>query len=63
MSLFEDTTEDLFDQFMRVLLKGPYFLTQALLPLLADGGAIVNVSSNSALPAGLEDRATRPTPR
>jgi NAD(P)-dependent dehydrogenase (short-subunit alcohol dehydrogenase family) len=55
MALFGDTTEELFDRFMRVLLKGPYFLTQALLPLLADGGAIVNVSSNSALPTGLVD--------
>src|SRR3954447_16074852 len=32
----------------------PYFLTQKLLPLLADGGAIVNTTSNSALPSGLE---------
>jgi NAD(P)-dependent dehydrogenase (short-subunit alcohol dehydrogenase family) len=55
MAMFEDTTEELFDRFMRVLLKGPYFLTQALLPLLSDGGAIVNVSSNSALPTGLVD--------
>ncbi|MDG4760170.1 SDR family oxidoreductase [Micromonospora sp. WMMD710] len=54
MALFEDTSEDLFDRLMRVLLKGPFFLTQALLPLLADGGAIVNTSSNSALAAGLE---------
>jgi NAD(P)-dependent dehydrogenase (short-subunit alcohol dehydrogenase family) len=55
MALFEDTTEELFDEFMRVLLKGPYFLTQTLLPLLADGGAIVNTSSNAALPSGLEE--------
>ncbi|MBO0874835.1 MAG: SDR family NAD(P)-dependent oxidoreductase, partial [Pseudonocardia sp.] len=48
MAMFEDTTEELFDTFMRVILKGPYFLTQTLLPLLADGGAIVNTSSNSA---------------
>ncbi|MET8306416.1 SDR family oxidoreductase [Micromonospora sp. NPDC005173] len=54
MALFEDTSEELFDGFMRVLLKGPFFLTQALLPLLADGGAIVNTSSNSALASGLE---------
>lgn len=53
MSMFEDTTEELFDQFHRVLLKGPYFLTQKLLPLLADGGAIVNTTSNSALTTGL----------
>jgi NAD(P)-dependent dehydrogenase (short-subunit alcohol dehydrogenase family) len=39
---------------MRVLLKGPYFLTQTLLHLLADGGAIVNTTSNSALVSGLE---------
>ncbi|GAA1359795.1 SDR family NAD(P)-dependent oxidoreductase [Catellatospora chokoriensis] len=54
MSMFEDTTEELFDTFLRVLLKGPYFLTQAMLPLLADGGAIVNVASNSALLSGME---------
>jgi NAD(P)-dependent dehydrogenase (short-subunit alcohol dehydrogenase family) len=54
MSMFEDTTEELFDKFFRVLLKGPYFLTQTLLPLIADGGAIVNTSSNSAVERGLE---------
>ncbi|MCC3650191.1 MULTISPECIES: SDR family NAD(P)-dependent oxidoreductase [Streptomyces] len=47
-SLIEDTTEEEFDQLMRVLLKGPYFLTQSLLPLMADGGAVVNTSSSSA---------------
>ena len=55
MAMFEDTTEELFDKFLRVLLRGPYFLTQRLLPLMAAGGAIVNVSSNSALPSGLVD--------
>jgi NAD(P)-dependent dehydrogenase (short-subunit alcohol dehydrogenase family) len=54
MAMFEDTTEELFDEFMRVLFKGPYFLTQALLPLIEDGGAIVNTGSNSALINGLE---------
>src|SRR5262245_47870415 len=53
MAMFENTTEELFDKFMRVLLKGPYFLTQALLPLMTDGGAIVNVASNSAMTTGL----------
>ncbi|GIF42620.1 SDR family NAD(P)-dependent oxidoreductase [Actinoplanes xinjiangensis] len=48
VALFEETTEDTFDDLMRVLLKGPYFLTQTLLPLLADGGAIVNVTSGAA---------------
>jgi NAD(P)-dependent dehydrogenase (short-subunit alcohol dehydrogenase family) len=54
MAMFEDTTEELFDAFHRVILKGPYFLTQRLLPLLADDGAMVNVTSNSALPTGTE---------
>ncbi|WP_405715078.1 SDR family oxidoreductase [Streptomyces xanthophaeus] len=54
MSMFEDTTEELFDALSRVLLKGPYFLTQTLLPLLADGWAIVNTSSNSARASGME---------
>jgi NAD(P)-dependent dehydrogenase (short-subunit alcohol dehydrogenase family) len=54
MAMFADTTEDMFDTLMRVLLKGPYFLTQTLLPLLADGGAIVNTTSNSALRSGME---------
>lgn len=53
-AMFPDTTEEMFDTLMRVLLRGPYFLTQTLLPLLADGGAIVNVASNAAMPAGLE---------
>ncbi|MCX4741543.1 SDR family NAD(P)-dependent oxidoreductase [Streptomyces antibioticus] len=52
-SSIADTTEDTFDALMRVLLKGPYFLTQRLLPLMADGGAIVNTSSNSTS-GGLE---------
>lgn len=54
MAMFEDTTEQMFDELMRVLLKGPYFLTQTLLPLLADGGAIVNTTSNAARFSGLE---------
>ena len=53
-AMFEDTTEEMFDKLMRILLKGPYFLTQTLLPLLTDGGAIVNVSSNAGLMSGLE---------
>ncbi|MDE1916752.1 MAG: SDR family oxidoreductase [Sphingomonadales bacterium] len=34
-----------FDALYRVHLKGPFFLTQALLPLMADGGHIVNITS------------------
>jgi NAD(P)-dependent dehydrogenase (short-subunit alcohol dehydrogenase family) len=44
---FAETTEAMFDQLMNVHLKGVYFLTQKLLPLLADGGRIVNVSSGT----------------
>lgn len=43
-----DTTEAQFDHAVAVHLKGPYFLTQALLPLIADGGRILNVSSGLA---------------
>jgi NAD(P)-dependent dehydrogenase (short-subunit alcohol dehydrogenase family) len=38
-------TEEEFDGLFRVHLKGPFFLTQALLPLMADGGHIINVAS------------------
>jgi NAD(P)-dependent dehydrogenase (short-subunit alcohol dehydrogenase family) len=47
--LFEDTTEELFDQMVGVHLKGPYFLTQTLLPQIADGGAVIFTTSTSAL--------------
>ncbi|WP_231158514.1 SDR family NAD(P)-dependent oxidoreductase [Streptomyces sp. CNZ748] len=50
MALIRDTTEQEFDKLTDGLFKGPFFLTQILLPLLADGGAIVNVTSNSTLP-------------
>lgn len=52
---FADTSEEMFDTLTRVLLKGPYFLTQALLPIMADGGAIVHTASNSALPHCVEE--------
>jgi NAD(P)-dependent dehydrogenase (short-subunit alcohol dehydrogenase family) len=42
---FVETTEEMFDQLMNVHLKGVFFLTQAVLSLLADGGRIVNLSS------------------
>jgi NAD(P)-dependent dehydrogenase (short-subunit alcohol dehydrogenase family) len=44
-SALEATTEAEFDEVFAVHVKGPMFLTQALLPLIADGGHIVNVSS------------------
>lgn len=42
---FQDTTEDQFDQMMHTHLKGPFFLTQKLLPLLNDKGRILNIST------------------
>lgn len=44
-ALIEQTTEAQFDGLVNVHFKGVFFLTQALLPLIADGGRIVNVSS------------------
>lgn len=42
---FAETTEEQFDNLVNVHFKGPYFLTQKLLPLLSDGGRIINISS------------------
>jgi len=42
---FAYTTPAQFDELVNIQLKGPFFLTQALLPLLADNGRILNVSS------------------
>lgn len=43
--LIEDVTEEDFDLMLNIHLKGPFFLTQRLLPLMADGGSIVNLTS------------------
>lgn len=42
---FTTVTEDEFDSLFAVHLKGPFFLTQTLVPLIADGGHIVNMVS------------------
>ncbi|WP_441240551.1 SDR family oxidoreductase [Tardiphaga sp. 768_D3_N2_1] len=44
-ALISDTTESQFDGLVNVHFKGVFFLTQTLLPLIADGGRIVNLSS------------------
>ena len=44
-NLIQDTTEEQFDAIVNVHFKGVFFLTQALLPLIVDGGRIVNLSS------------------
>jgi NAD(P)-dependent dehydrogenase (short-subunit alcohol dehydrogenase family) len=40
-----ETTEEDMDSLYRVHFKGVFFLTQKLLPLINDGGRIVNISS------------------
>ena len=45
---FAETTEAQFDDMMAIHLKGVFFLTQAMLPLIRDGGRIVNLSSGLA---------------
>jgi NAD(P)-dependent dehydrogenase (short-subunit alcohol dehydrogenase family) len=44
-ALIADASEAQFDRLVDVHFKGVFFLVQALLPLLADGGRIVNLSS------------------
>jgi NAD(P)-dependent dehydrogenase (short-subunit alcohol dehydrogenase family) len=45
---FAETTEAVFDELVDVHFKGVFFLTQRLLPLLAEGGRIVNTSTGLA---------------
>jgi len=45
---FAEMTEEYFDQILNVNFKGPFFLTQQLVPLMEDGGRIVNISSSSS---------------
>ena len=45
---FAETTEEQFDLLANVHLKGTFFLTQKLLPLIEDGGRILNTSSGLA---------------
>jgi NAD(P)-dependent dehydrogenase (short-subunit alcohol dehydrogenase family) len=47
-SPFAETSEATFDALLAVHFRGPFFLTQKLLPLIADGGRIVNLSTGLA---------------
>ncbi|OJU83365.1 MAG: hypothetical protein BGO11_07270 [Solirubrobacterales bacterium 70-9] len=47
-SAFAEVTEEEFDRLVDIHFKGVFFLTQRLLDQLADGGAIVNLSSGLA---------------
>jgi NAD(P)-dependent dehydrogenase (short-subunit alcohol dehydrogenase family) len=49
---FADVTEEDFDRLVDVHFKGVFFLTQRLLPLIADNGSIVNSSSVLARSTG-----------
>lgn len=51
-AMLGEHTEENYERLHRVLLKGPLFLTQALAPMLADGGAIVNTTSTSTHATG-----------
>lgn len=45
---FAETTEEEFDQMVNIHLKSVFFLTQKALPVLADGGRIIHISSGLA---------------
>ncbi|GFO56914.1 short-chain dehydrogenase [Geomonas sp. Red276] len=45
---FTEVTEEQFDRLMNIHLKGTFFLSQRLLPLMNDGGRILNISSGLA---------------
>ena len=45
---FAETTEEEFDGLFAVHVKGVFFLTQRLLPMIEDGGRILNYSSGLA---------------
>ncbi|MEI9539288.1 SDR family oxidoreductase [Enterobacter cancerogenus] len=45
---YTETTEAQFDEALNIHFKGPFFLTQRLLPMINDGGRILNVSSGLA---------------
>jgi NAD(P)-dependent dehydrogenase (short-subunit alcohol dehydrogenase family) len=45
---FTETTEEQFDELMNIQFKGVFFLTQKALPLINDGGRIINLSTGLA---------------
>lgn len=47
-TLIKDTTEEQFDELVNVNFKGVFFLTQKLIPLIIDGGQVINISSGLA---------------
>ncbi|MFD1150509.1 SDR family NAD(P)-dependent oxidoreductase [Saccharothrix hoggarensis] len=58
----EDVTPEAFDEVFGVNVRAPFFLVQRALPLLRDGGRIVNISSGAtriAMPAGIAYSMTK----
>ncbi|MGF6930526.1 NAD(P)-dependent dehydrogenase (short-subunit alcohol dehydrogenase family) [Chitinophaga sp. W2I13] len=47
-TLIKDTTPEIFDQLVNVNFKGVFFLTQKLIPLMKEGGQVINISSGLA---------------
>lgn len=45
---FAETTEEQFDLMYNIHFKGVFFLTQKMLPLMNDGGGIINISTGLA---------------
>lgn len=45
---FDSTTEEQFDDMVNIHLKAAFFLTQKMLPILSDGGSIINISTGLA---------------
>ncbi|MGQ2967019.1 SDR family oxidoreductase [Methylophilus sp.] len=45
---FAETTEQIFDDMVNIHLKSTFFVTQKLVPLMNDGGRIINISSGLA---------------
>ncbi len=44
---FMQVTEEDFDRFMNIHFKSVYFLTQKSLPIMTDGGRIINISTGT----------------
>jgi NAD(P)-dependent dehydrogenase (short-subunit alcohol dehydrogenase family) len=44
-AVFAETTEEQFDLLLNVHFKGVFFMTQKALPMLNDGGRIINIST------------------
>ncbi|MGF6847964.1 NAD(P)-dependent dehydrogenase (short-subunit alcohol dehydrogenase family) [Chitinophaga sp. W3I9] len=47
-TLIKDTTPEIFDQLVNVNFKGVFFLMQKLIPLMKEGGQVINISSGLA---------------